>query len=142
MIDFEKIPEYFHIQPSLFKTVNASIMSSWRQKAIECLTESRKDFEDYGTSIYTAFSELLPAAVNFHRTNRSDRLQKIYDFAEWCFQQKTRDLWNAAGVSFYEHLGNYAETRREMSTWVKPHIYRDQKTTGTMSKRAAITANR
>jgi len=100
-------------------------MSAWRQKAIECFPESRKDFEAPGTSIYTVFSELLSAAVNFHQTNNSDRLQKIYDFAEWCFRQKTRDLWNAAGVSFYEHLGDYPETRQEMRRWVKPAIYRD-----------------
>lgn len=100
-------------------------MSVWRKRAIECLPELRKDFEDPHASIYIVFSDLLSAAVNFHKINNIDRLQKIYDFAEWCFRQKDKDLWNAAGVSFYEHLGDYAETRQEMRRWVKPDIYSD-----------------
>jgi hypothetical protein len=98
-------------------------MSVWRKKAIECLPESRKDFEDPSASIYLVFSELRSAAINFHKANNNERLQKIYDFAEWCFRQKDKDLWNAAGVSFYEHLGDYSETRHEMRRWVKPDIY-------------------
>jgi hypothetical protein len=98
-------------------------MSVWRKKAIECLPESRKDFEDPEESIYLVFSALLSAAIGFHKTNNFDRLQKIYDFAEWCLRQKDKQLWNAAGVSFYEHLGDQAETRQEMRRWVKPETY-------------------
>ena len=100
-------------------------MSVWRQKAIECLPESRKDFEDPQTSIYNIFSELRSATINFHKANNIDRLQKIYDFAEWCFRQKSKELWNAAAVAFYEHLGDYPETRQEMRRWVKSDIYND-----------------
>jgi len=89
-------------------------MSVWRKKAIECLPELRKDFKDPNVSIYTVFSELLSASIVFHKSNNVDQLQKIYDFAEWCLRQRSRDFWNAAGVSFYEHLGDYAETRQEM----------------------------
>ncbi len=98
-------------------------MSSWRKKAIECLPELRKDFEDPEESIYLVFSAMLSAAIDFHKENNIDRLQKIYDFAEWCFRQKSKDLWNAAGVSFYEHLGDRAETRQAIWRWVKPDIY-------------------
>ena len=52
-------------------------------------------------------------------------LQKIYGYAEWCFRQKAKDLWNAAGVAFYEHLGDTPETRDEMHNWVKPDIFED-----------------
>jgi len=82
-------------------------------------------FEDPQTSIYIVFSELLSAVVNFHRVNSIERLQKIYDFAEWCFRQKNKALWNAAGVAFYEHLGDYPETRQEMRRWVKSDIYNE-----------------
>lgn len=98
-------------------------MSTWRKKAIECLPEVRKDFEDPEESIYLVFSAMLSAAIDFHRENNNDRLQKIYDFAEWCLRQKNKDLWNAAGVSFYEHLGDQAETRQDIRRWVKPDIY-------------------
>ena len=98
-------------------------MSVWRRKAIECLPELRKDFEDPNESIYLVFSTLHSAAVDFHKANNTARLQKIYDFAEWCFRQKGKDLWNAASVSFYEHLGDRPETLLEMRRWVKLDIY-------------------
>src|ERR1700737_324860 len=98
-------------------------MSAWRKKAIECLPELRKDFEDPEESIYLVLSAMLSAAIDFHMENNIDRLQKFYDFAEWCFRQKSKDLWNAAGVAFYEHLGDHIETRQDIRRWVKPDIY-------------------
>jgi hypothetical protein len=34
-------------------------------------------------------------------------------------------MWNAAGVSFYEHVADYPETRGEIKRWVKQEIYKD-----------------
>jgi hypothetical protein len=98
-------------------------MSVWRRKAIECLPELREEFERPVTSIYKVFFEMLPAVVNAHKENDRLKLKKIYDFAEWCFQQKENDLWNAASVAFYEHLGDDEETLKEFPKWVKPNIY-------------------
>src|SRR5689334_23138286 len=98
-------------------------MSTWRQKAISCLPELKKDFEDPETTIYGVFTEMLPALVEAHKNQDTSRIRNIYDFAEWCFRQKDNDLWNAAGVSFYEHLGDYEETITEIPKWVKYEIY-------------------
>src|ERR1700752_3685877 len=98
-------------------------MSTWRQKAIDCLPELRKEFENPTTSIYDVFIELLPATIEAHKNNDINRLRKFYDFAEWCFRQKEKDLWNSAGVSFYEHLGDHEETKNAMPQWVKKDIY-------------------
>ncbi len=38
-------------------------------------------------------------------------------------RQGDKDLWNAAGVSFYEHLGDRCPTRQEIPYWVKPDIF-------------------
>jgi hypothetical protein len=46
-------------------------------RAIECLPESREDFEDPHTSIYLVFGYMLSAAVNFHKTNNKERLQNF-----------------------------------------------------------------
>ena len=100
-------------------------MSVWRQKAINCLPELKKDFEQPTTSIYDVFFELLPAVVEAHKVKDVDRLKNIYAFAEWCFRQKDKSLWNAAGVAFYEHLGDYEETRQAMPQWIKSDIYKD-----------------
>lgn len=98
-------------------------MSAWRKKAMECLPELKKEFENPETSIYDVFIALLPATITAHRHSDVAQLKRSYDFAEWCFTQKTKDLWNAAGVGFYEHLGDREETIESMHKWVKPDIY-------------------
>ena len=100
-------------------------MSTWRQKAINCLPELKKYFEEPTTSIYDVFVALLPATVEAHKRKDDDRLKNIYAFAEWCFRQKEKDLWNSAGVVFYEHLGDYEETRQAIPQWITGDIYKD-----------------
>jgi hypothetical protein len=99
-------------------------MSAWREKAIECIPELRKDFEDPEESIYLIFNAMLSAAIDFHRENNIDRLQKIYDFAEWCFRQKSKELWNAAGVSdrsmfYYESVRDDSEVEAKLRSYVE-----------------------
>ncbi|SHN28750.1 hypothetical protein [Chitinophaga sp. CF418] len=98
-------------------------MSVWRRKAIECLPENRTEFEDPQTSIYTVFSALLPATVAAHKAGDRNRLKLYYDFAEWCSRQNAQELWNAAGVSFYEHLGDFPETLAALPAWVTRSRY-------------------
>ncbi|MDB5210739.1 MAG: hypothetical protein JWQ30_1566 [Sediminibacterium sp.] len=100
-------------------------MSTWRQKAIDCCPELKRDLEQPDISIYLVFSELLPVTIEAHNENNTERLQKIYGFAEWCFGQKEKDLWNAAGVSFYEHLADDQVTRQAIPKWIKWDIYKD-----------------
>jgi hypothetical protein len=98
-------------------------MSAWRKRAIECLPDLKKEFEEPETSIYGVFMALLPATITAHRNNDVTQLKKNYDFAEWCFNQKSTELWNAAGVSFYEHLGDKPETLQAIDRWVKKEVY-------------------
>ena len=100
-------------------------MSVWRQKAIACLPEFKRDIEQRETSIYEVFSYLLSAVVDSHKNNDVERLRLLYGYAEWCYRQKEKDLWNAAGVAFYEHLGDQIETRECMAQWVKYDIYKE-----------------
>jgi hypothetical protein len=98
-------------------------MSAWRKRAIDCLPELRKEFEDPSASIYSVFIELLSATIVAHKNNDTNQLRLYYDFAAWCFSQKSKELWNAAGVSFYEHLGDKVETLQAMHLWVSRDIY-------------------
>jgi hypothetical protein len=100
-------------------------MSVWRQKAIACLPEFKADLEQSDISIYEVFSYLLTSVRKSHQENDTERLKVLYSYAEWCFRQKQKDLWNAAGVAFYEHLGDHIETRRSMAKWVKQDIYKE-----------------
>lgn len=99
-------------------------MSAWRQRAIDCAPELKKKFEA-ADSPYMVFSELLPALRQAHIDKNKNLLQAIYGYAEWCFRQKDQKLWNAAGVSFYEHLGDHEETFSGFTTWIKKDIYFD-----------------
>lgn len=100
-------------------------MSTWRQKAIAIAPEIKKELEDPGCTIYTTFFELLTLLQAAHRSNDQQRLQQIYGFAAWCHQQKAEDLWNAAGVAFYEHLGDKDSTYPAFTQWVSKEIYFD-----------------
>lgn len=77
-------------------------MSVWRKKAIELFSDLRFEFQHTDTTIYRVFFELLPRVREAHLRNDTEELNKIYGYAKWCFRQKVKDLWNAAGVAFYE----------------------------------------
>jgi hypothetical protein len=98
-------------------------MSAWRQKAIECAPELRNEFQAPDLTPYTVFIELLPITIQAHIDRDNERLQKIYDFAEWCHYQKDQNLWNAVGVTFYEHLTDRDETFLQFTNWIKKEIY-------------------
>ncbi|RPE08810.1 hypothetical protein EGT74_17420 [Chitinophaga lutea] len=100
-------------------------MSTWRRKAMACLPGLKKEIEVNDFSIYDFFIELLPATIAAHRVNDTVRLTAYYAFSEWCFRQKAKDLWNAAAVAFYEHLGDQPETLGAMPQWVPASIYND-----------------
>lgn len=98
-------------------------MSVWRQKAIEIAPELKKEFQDPGLSPYTVFSEFLSLLEQAHIDNDTIKIKNIYDYAEWCSLQKDQKLWNAAGVSFYEHLCDNELVFSQFTNWVKKGIY-------------------
>jgi len=98
-------------------------MSAWRQKAIEVAPELKKEFQDPDLSPYTVFSELLSLLEQAHFINDITKLRNIYDYAEWCSQQKDQKLWNSAGVSFYEHLSDNDLVFSQFTKWIKKGTY-------------------
>ena len=52
-------------------------------------------------------------------------LSKIYDFAAWCARQKEKDLWNAAGVSFYEHIVDHPVALQAIPRWIPPDVFHE-----------------
>jgi hypothetical protein len=100
-------------------------MSVWREKAVECAPELKKEFEQEYLTLYTVFMELLPILLQAHIDNDLERLKKIYDFAEWCLKQEDEELWNPAGVSFYEHLADSDVTYLQFTNWIKKETYFD-----------------
>jgi hypothetical protein len=113
------------LKTSRNKTKDITLMSAWRQKAIQIAPELKHEFQAADLSTYTMFSELLALLRQAHKDNNVDRIEHIYNFAEWCFQQKDEKLWNAAGVSFYEHLGDNELVFSQFTKWLKKNIYLD-----------------
>jgi hypothetical protein len=98
-------------------------MSTWRRKAIESFPDLRWEFEQVDTTIYEVFFELLPRVCDAHVRGDLEESRRIYDFAQWCFRQKSKDLWNAAGVAFYEHLVDEPASLNEIPQWLEPDVF-------------------
>jgi hypothetical protein len=91
-------------------------MSAWRRKALELLPEYKNSIEkkkEFTFSVYQLFFDLQPIVVDAYKANHTDLLKRIYEFAEWCWNQKRPSvgLHEAAVVAFYEHLIDAPETR-------------------------------
>jgi hypothetical protein len=104
-------------------------MSAWRRITLEMFPERRRYIQDNNWifSIYSMFFDLLPLAREAHQRSDIDLLLRVYQYAEWCWWQKqrSRDVYNAVAVAFYEHLVDEPETRQAIPEWLKPEIFED-----------------
>ena len=94
----------------------------WREKARQLFPELHADLEQESYSIYSLFFDLVPMALQAHDAADSQLLQRIYGFAEWCFSQKEEDLWNSAGVAFYEDLFDEDQRWEAVIPWLSKEI--------------------
>ncbi len=101
-------------------------MANWRRKALALFPNLRRDIERPETTIYTVFF-LLPHVARVIASGDLQLLQGMFGFAEWCAEQQAKDLWNAAGVCFYEHLfdGTNWPYRGEVVKWLSPRMIAD-----------------
>jgi len=100
-------------------------MERWRAKLIETFPDLRAEWEDGTVTIYTAFMELTAKCQDAHDRGDQTMLSRIYDFAAWCSRQGEKDLWNAAGVSFYEHMVDHPIALREVPRWIPPDVFHE-----------------
>ena len=101
-------------------------MASWRRRALALFPDLRSHVEQPDSSIYMLFFDLLPMSQEAHQAGDEELLRRIYGFAEWCFEQKTKDMWNAAGVAFYEHLfDDHQPPWAEIVQWLSPRVIED-----------------
>ncbi len=90
-------------------------MEHWRTKLIESFPECRAEWENEDETIYLVFMGLNARCQEAHERGDQMVLRRIYDFAAWCARQNEKDLWNAAGVSFYEHIVDHPIALQEIS---------------------------
>jgi hypothetical protein len=94
----------------------------WRRRALELFPELHLELNDRDYSVYSLFVDLKPLLRKAHDWEDVELLRRIYDFAEWCSRQTAKDLWNAAGVSFYEHLFDYPAYSARVIPWLSPLV--------------------
>jgi hypothetical protein len=101
-------------------------VAAWRRKALELFPFLREAVQRPRSTVYEVFF-LLPHVGAVMASGDTDLLRRIFAFAEWCAGQSAKDLWNAAGVGFYEHLfdGDNWPHRREVVRWLSPRVVVD-----------------
>jgi hypothetical protein len=98
-------------------------VANWRRKFLTWFPDLRSEAERPDFTIYSAFFELLPRVREATQNGDIETLRRIYGFAEWCSRQKAKDLWNGAGVGFYEHLfDSHPSLWPEFVRWLSPQV--------------------
>ncbi len=98
-------------------------MAVWRRKLIALFPDLREVACAPGFTPYTAFVELLPRCRGAHERGDERELTLIYAYSEWCLNQKSKNLWNSAGVCFYEHLFDMPRLIwPDITPWLSPNV--------------------
>ena len=101
-------------------------MAVWRRKALEAFPELRQQLNRRDYNTYDLFRDLVALAHDAHEAGHEARLDAVYGFAEWGVERNEKDLWNPAGVSFYEDLfhGRGWDLRRQIMSRISPRVLR------------------
>src|SRR5882672_10752098 len=100
-------------------------MARWRGKALELLPEFSAQIQRLDNP-YMVWVEL---GHEFKRAYESpmneDIIRRFYTYADWCWCQRQKELWNSVAVCFYEHLPDRRAVRDDMPRWLSPDKFRD-----------------
>ncbi len=97
-------------------------MSTWRRNALQLFPDLRPSLESADITVMQFFFELSGEARRAHRAGDDARLHAIYSFAEWCAREPAKELWNAAGVGFYEHVFDEPNIRERVAPWLPDDV--------------------
>ncbi len=100
-------------------------MSLWRREAIEGFPELHREIAN-AENITILWLELWyhlfePA----YQKDPPDRamIARVYDYANWSLRHRSSDVLTSAIVSFYEHLPNNNQMRRDMPRWISQETF-------------------
>lgn len=97
-------------------------MANWRRKAELLFPKLKRELNAKDYTIYSLFTDLQPMCRDAHASGDEELMRRIYGFSEWSLMQKAKDLWNAAGVSFYEHLVDQRDLWPLVIPWLSPFV--------------------
>jgi hypothetical protein len=75
-------------------------------------------------SLMQFFFVFLPMVRDAHRAKNEALLYRAHAFADWCMRQPEQDIWNPAGVAFYEHIFDECPAS-EIVPWISAKVFSD-----------------
>ncbi|MFY9550333.1 MAG: hypothetical protein WAU32_04220 [Thermoanaerobaculia bacterium] len=100
-------------------------MAVWRRRARELFPELSRELAVDAYSVHQLFFDLVPRVEQAHADGNEEFLKRAYGFAGWCGSQNGKDLWNAAGVAFFEHAFDRWNQRHLVVPWLSPQVIAD-----------------
>src|SRR5689334_6835587 len=100
-------------------------MSAWRRKALALFPELHGELGGGEYTLYSLYFDLLPHTRTAHAKANESFLRRVYGFAEWCLLSENQELWNPAGVAFYEHLFDDEQSWHDVAPWISPEALRE-----------------
>ncbi|MBL8045517.1 MAG: hypothetical protein JNL09_03195 [Anaerolineales bacterium] len=97
--------------------------TSWRDLAVHLWPN--KFYDDPSDSVGLVLSYLHFELLEAYQAGDEINLAKIYDYAEWCYQQGKIDpeIGDSAVIHFYEHLVDVEVTYQEIPKRIKPEMF-------------------
>jgi hypothetical protein len=92
---------------------------------LELFPDLREEISEPDSSVYELFSMLLPRCRSAYDKGNSAELARIFAYASWCSSQRADELWNAAGVAFFEHLPEIPDLVGDLPKWIPQSVFED-----------------
>jgi hypothetical protein len=92
---------------------------------LELFPDLRSEISEPDNSVYELFSILLPRCGTAYRDGDTVELERIFAFASWCSSQSAKELWNAAGVAFFEHLPDIPGLVSDLPKFIPKPVFED-----------------
>jgi len=92
---------------------------------LELFPDLREEISEPDSSVYEVFSLLLPRCKTAYDKGDTAELERIFAYASWCSSQRADELWNAAGVAFFEHLPDIPGLVGDLPRWVPKTVFED-----------------
>jgi hypothetical protein len=95
-------------------------MSLWRREAIERFPELCREIANAENITMVWFELWYHLFEPAYQKDPSDTamIARIYGYADWSLGHRSSDVLTSAIVSFYEHLPNHNQMRRDMPRWI------------------------
>ncbi|MEQ1932077.1 MAG: hypothetical protein ABL957_16310 [Parvularculaceae bacterium] len=96
----------------------------WRSLAKALLPSVLESFDrsDPNGGPMRFFFEVLPEFQSALQSNDEPRLVAALEFARWSLAQPEKELWNAAGVAFWELLFDDWKQSARVAAWIPPDV--------------------